>query len=143
MSTKPATVAVATYATRDAAVEDYEVVRGAKHQGQLDHIAIAVIVKDENGELKVDRHDSSAKHLAWGGAILGAALTVIVPPVGIATLAAGTTTGVLAGAGGIIGHFHRNIPKETIEQMGRSCSPGAPDCSSSRWIRRASTSGRC
>ena len=125
MSTKPSTIAVATYANRDAAVEDYEVIRGAKHQGQLDHLAIAVLDKGADGRLKVDRHDSSAKHLAWGGAIVGAALAVIVPPVGIVTLASGaTTTGVLAGAGGIIGHFHRNVPKETVEKMGALLESG-------------------
>lgn len=131
MSTKSTTVAVATYAARDRAVEDYEVIRGAKHQGELDHLAIAVIAKDEDGKLVVDRHDSTAKHLAWGGAIVGASLVVLVPPLGITTLAAGiaggsavATAGALAGAGGIIGHFYRNIPKETIEQMGATLSSG-------------------
>ncbi|WP_431246507.1 hypothetical protein [Leifsonia xyli] len=131
MSTKSTTVAVATYASRDDAVKDYEVIRGAKHQGELDHLAIAVIAKDQDGELKVDRHDSTAKHLAWGGAIVGASLVVLVPPLGITTLAAGIAggsavagAGVLAGAGGIIGHFYRNIPKETVEEMGGTLSSG-------------------
>jgi len=131
MSTKSTTVAVATYASRDAAVEDYEIIRGAKHQGELDHLAIAVIAKDEDGELSVDRHDSTAKHFAWGGAIIGASLVVLVPPLGITTLAATAagagavaSAGALAGAGGIIGHFYRNIPKETVEQMGKTLSSG-------------------
>ncbi|WP_374008456.1 hypothetical protein [Leifsonia sp. LS-T14] len=131
MSTKPTTVAVATYASRDAAVEDYEVIRGAKHQGELDHLAIAVIAKDEDGRLVVDRHDSTAKHLAWGGAIVGASLLVLVPPLGITTLAAGaagagalTSAGALAGAGGLIGHFYRNVPKDTVEEMGATLSSG-------------------
>lgn len=131
MSTKSTTVAVATYASRDAAVEDYEIIRGAKHQGELDHLAIAVIAKDQDGKLVVDRHDSTAKHLAWGGAIVGASLVVLVPPLGITTLAAGlagggavATAGALAGAGGIIGHFYRNIPKDTVEEMGATLSLG-------------------
>ncbi|HEY1104930.1 MAG TPA: hypothetical protein VGE78_02170 [Agromyces sp.] len=118
MSDKPTTVAVATYKDRDAAVQDYEVIRGAKHQGQLDHLAISVVAKDADGKLKIDRHDSSAKHLAWGGAIVGAALAVVVPPLGLATLgSAAASAGVLAGAGGIIGHFHRNIPKHVVDEM--------------------------
>ncbi|MGH1550817.1 hypothetical protein ACRAWB_17200 [Leifsonia poae] len=131
MSTKSTTVAVATYASRDAAVEDYEIIRGAKHQGELDHLAIAVIAKDADGSLVVDRHDSTAKHFAWGGAIIGASLLVLVPPLGITTLAAGAAgagavagAGALAGAGGIIGHFYRNIPKETVERMGATLSSG-------------------
>ncbi|MDN4599021.1 hypothetical protein [Leifsonia virtsii] len=131
MSTKPTTVAVATYASRDAAVEDYEIIRGAKHQGELDHLAIAVVAKDDEGKLVVDRHDSTAKHLAWGGAIIGASLVVLVPPLGITTLAAAgagagavASAGALAGAGGLIGHFYRNIPKETVEEMGKTLSSG-------------------
>lgn len=111
----PLVLAVATYASRDAAVQDFDTVWGAKHEGEYDHIAVSVLTKDEHGQLKVDRHDSSAKHLAWGGALLGAALTVVAPPVGVGMLAAG---GTAAGAGGIIGHFHHNIPKETVREMG-------------------------
>ncbi|MGN6126055.1 MAG: hypothetical protein ACTHON_05785 [Humibacter sp.] len=122
---KPTTVAVATYKDRDSAVKDYEAVREAKHHGQFDHLAIAVVEKDADGKLKIDRHNTSAKHLAWGGAIVGATLAVLVPPVGITTLAGvAASGGVLAGAGGIIGHLHRNIPKSTVDQMNELIESG-------------------
>jgi uncharacterized membrane protein len=111
----PLVLAVATYDSRDAAVKDFDTVWGAKHEGELDHIAVAVLTKDAAGQLQVERHDSTAKHLAWGGALLGAALAVVAPPVGIGMLAAG---GTVAGAGGIVGHFHNNIPKATVAEMG-------------------------
>jgi uncharacterized membrane protein len=111
----PLVLGVATYGSRDGAVRDFHTVWGARHQGEYDHMAVAVLTKDARGELEVDRHDSTAKHLAWGGALLGAALTVVAPPVGVGMLAAG---GTLAGAGGIVGHFHHNIPKDTVRQMG-------------------------
>jgi uncharacterized membrane protein len=111
----PLVLAVATYASRDAAVQDFDTVWGAKHEGEYDHMAVAVLTKDAVGQLQVERHDSTAKHLAWGGALLGAALTVVAPPVGVGMLAAG---GTVAGAGGIVGHFHHNIPKDTVRQMG-------------------------
>lgn len=111
----PLVLGVATYASRDGADKDFDNVWGARHQGQYDHTAVAVLSKDEHGDLDVDRHDSSAKHLAWGGALLGGALAVVAPPVGVSMLAAG---GTLAGAGGIVGHFHHNIPKDTVRQMG-------------------------
>jgi uncharacterized membrane protein len=117
----PLVLAVATYPSRDAAVEDFDTVWGSKHEGELDHIAVAVLTKDENGNLRVDRHDSSAKHLTWGGALLGAALTVVAPPVGVGMLAA---SGVAAGAGGIVGHFWHNIPKDTVKEMGDLLSDG-------------------
>ena len=38
----------------------------AKRDGEFDHIAAAVLTKDASGGLQVERHDSTAKHLAWG-----------------------------------------------------------------------------
>jgi uncharacterized membrane protein len=111
-SSTPLVLGVATYASRDAAVQDFDTVWGAKHEGEYDHIALAVLTKDAHGQLQVERHDSTAKHLGWGGALLGAALTVVAPPVGVGMIAAG------AGAGGIVGHFWHNIPKETVREMG-------------------------
>jgi hypothetical protein len=108
----PMVLAAARYASRPEAIEAYKTVWGAKHEGEFDHISLAVVTKNADGELEVERHDSTAKHLAWGGAILGAALCVVAPPVGIAAVATGA--GGLAGAGAIVGHFWHQIPKEEI-----------------------------
>lgn len=125
MPDKPITVAAATYPDKDAAITDYEAIRHAKRQGGYDHLAIAVVVKEADGTLNVDHHDTSAHHLAWGGAILGATLAVLVPPIGFATLAGATaSTAVLSGAGGIIGHFHQNIPKDIVRQMNEMLASG-------------------
>ena len=119
MSDKPVTVAVATYADRASADQDYDAIRGMKHQGQIDHLAIAMVMKDEDGELKIDRHDSTAKHLAWGGGVLGGVLTVVSAPLGIVFLGPlAATTAVWAGAGGLVGHFWKNIPKDEVRRMG-------------------------
>ena len=56
---------VATYANRDAAVNDFHVVMGAKTEGEFDHIAVAVLTKDADGHLQTERHDSTAKHFGW------------------------------------------------------------------------------
>jgi uncharacterized membrane protein len=118
MSNKPATVAVATYADKADAELDYEAVRGVKSAGQLDHIAVAIVEKDADGKLQLDRHDSTAKHLAWGGGILGAAATVVFAPLGIVFMGQlVANTAVLAGAGGLAGHFWHNIPKDEVRKM--------------------------
>jgi uncharacterized membrane protein len=111
----PLVLGVATYSSKSGAETDFNTIWGAKHEGEYDHMAVAVLTKDSHGQLEVDRHDSTAKHLAWGGALLGAALTIVAPPVGVGVLAA---SGATAGAGGIVGHFHHNIPKDTVRQMG-------------------------
>jgi hypothetical protein len=120
----PIVLAVAVYADREAAVEDYHSVRAAKTEGEYDHIALAVLTKRPDGSVQVERHDSTAKHLAWGGALVGGAMLVVAPfaaPVVIATSAGvggGATAAGLAGAGGIAGHFWRNIPKAKVREMG-------------------------
>lgn len=125
MSNKPATIAVATYANKAAADLDYDAVRSIKSGGQLDHIAIAVVEKEADGKLKVDRHDSTAKHLAWGGGILGAAATVAFAPLGIVFLGPlVANTAVVAGAGGLVGHFWKNIPKDEARRMGELLDTG-------------------
>ena len=105
--------------TRLAAEQDYDAVRGMKHEGQIDHLAIAIVVKDDDGELQIDRHDSSAKHLAWGGGVLGAALTIVSAPLGIVFLGPlAVATAAWAGVGGLVGHFWKNIPKDLARRMG-------------------------
>lgn len=102
----PITLAVAKYGSRDAAVTDFKTVLGAKHEGEFDHMSVAVLTKDADGKLEVERHDTTAKHLAW----VGAALVVVAPPVGVAAIAGG------AGVGALVGHFWHNIPKDKINE---------------------------
>jgi uncharacterized membrane protein len=111
----PMVLAGASFASRDDAVEAFKIVWGARHQGEFDHMDVAVLAKDANGELQVERHDSTAKHFAWGGALVGAALCIVAPPVGIAAVA--VSAGAVAGAGGIVGHFWNNISKEKLGEI--------------------------
>ncbi len=117
-SDQPVTVAVATYSNKVSAEQDYDAIRASKHHGQLDHLAIAFVEKDDGGDLRVARHDSTAKHLAWGGGVLGASLAVISAPLGIVFVGPlAVSTAVWAGVGGFVGHFHNNIPKDEVRKM--------------------------
>jgi len=111
----PLVLAAARYASRDDAVEAFKIVWGARHQGEFDHMDVAVLTKDAAGDLQVERHDSTAKHFGWGGALLGAALVIVAPAAGIAAVAAGGAAG--AGAGGIVGHFWHTISKEQLREV--------------------------
>lgn len=118
MSKKPTTIAVATYANGANAELDYDAIRSVKSAGQFDHIAITMVQKGADGKLETDRHDSTAKHLAWGGGILGAALTVVAAPLGIVFLGPlVANSAIYAGVGGLVGHFWRNIPKDEVRKM--------------------------
>ena len=118
-SNTPITLAAARYADRDSAVEDFHSVWDAKKSGDYDHIAVTVLTKDEDGNLRMDRHDSTTKHLLWGGTIALGALAVLVPPLGVAASA-----GTGAGLGAIVGHFHHNIPKDDIREAGELLASG-------------------
>jgi hypothetical protein len=77
------------------------------------------VKKKSDGSLDLDRHDSTAKHLAWGGAALGGLLTVIAAPLGIVFLGnLAATSAAYAGAGALVGHFWHNIPKDVARKMG-------------------------
>lgn len=126
MSDKPMTVAVATYTDKASAQQDFDAIWGIKHQGQIDHLAIALVEKKDDGTLKIDRHDTTAKHLAWGGGILGGAFTVISAPLGIVFLGPlAATAAVWAGAGALVGHFWDNIPKDQVRKMSDLLESGA------------------
>jgi uncharacterized membrane protein len=115
----PLVLAAARYGSREDAVAAYKIVWGARHQGEFDHMDVAVLTKDATGELQEERHDSTAKHFAWGGALLGAALVIVAPPVGIAAVAAGG-----AAAGGLVGHFWHTISKEKLREVSELLDSG-------------------
>jgi hypothetical protein len=100
----PISLLTAGYRTRDAAFQDFTTVWSARQDGEFHHTALAVLAKDAGGSLRVERANSTAKHLVWGGALLGGALFVLAPATGVGMLA---TVG-LSGAGAIIGHIRRN-----------------------------------
>jgi len=99
----PLALVAGSYASSDGAVQDFEAGWAARHDGGFHHTAIAVVARDADGRLQVGRNSSTAKHLEWGGALLGGALFVIAPAAGAELLA---TVG-LSGAGAIVGHVRQ------------------------------------
>src|SRR4051794_26057346 len=77
----------ANYRTRESAFDDFTSVWAARHDGDFHHTSAAVLSKDPDGRLRVELHNSTAKHLEWGGALLGSALVVLAPATGIEILA--------------------------------------------------------
>jgi hypothetical protein len=71
----PITLAAAKYINRAHALEDWQAVKDAKRFGAFDQTAVGVLSKDSDGILQVERHDTTAEHLAW----IGAALVIITP----------------------------------------------------------------
>jgi uncharacterized membrane protein len=118
MGDQTVVLAIATYASQAAAEKDFHAVHSVKHDGDVDHVAAAVVEKSADGKLEIDRHDSTAKHHGWEGALLGGAITVVAAPLGIQFLAPVVSTGAeWAGVAAIVGHFWYNIPKDQLRRM--------------------------
>jgi hypothetical protein len=111
----------ASYRNRDSAVHDFTAVWAARHDGDFHHTSVAVLTKDCDGHLHVERHNSTAKHLDWGGGLLGAALMVLAPAAGIEILAAFG----LSGAGALVGHFRQHADPEDLAAIARLLELGA------------------
>jgi hypothetical protein len=109
----PFSLVTASYGTRQAAVEDFTTVWGARHAGDFGHTSVAVLTRDSGRGFRVERHNSTAKRLLWGGALLGGPLFVLAPAAGVGILAAAGLTG----AGAIIGHIHQNTQPEDLARL--------------------------
>jgi len=109
---------VGAYSNVADAEADYQAVRALHKEGELGHVSAAVLTKGADGKLKMHRHDTTAKHLAWGGAVVGGLIGILVPPLGLAWLGGAAVDGaVLAGVGGVAGHYWHNIPKAELNEM--------------------------
>jgi hypothetical protein len=118
----PISLIGAGYRDADSAVHDFATVWASRHDGDFHHTAVAVLGRDSDGCLHVERHNSTAKHLAWGGALLGAGLVVLTPSAGLELLA---RVG-WSGAGAMVGHFREQTDPEDVATIARVLSAG--DC---------------
>jgi uncharacterized membrane protein len=118
MSDRPVFIYAATYADRDAAIDDYQVLldlHAAKLVGTYD---VAVISKDEEGKVHVYKHEKPTQHGAWGGIAVGALLGVIFPPSIIGTAAVG---GLVGGVGA---HLRKGMKRGDAKDLGEMLDEG-------------------
>jgi hypothetical protein len=109
----PVALIGASYEDRDSALRDLTSVWAARHDGDFHHTSVAMLSRHSDGRLHVDRHNSTAKHLEWGGALLGAAIVVLAPAAGVELL-----VGVgLSGAGAMIDHFRQHADPEDLAAL--------------------------
>jgi uncharacterized membrane protein len=118
MTNQPVVLAVATYAATADADHDFDSACRVGREGKLERVAAAVLEKGADGRLEIRHYDSTAEHLAFPGALLGGAITVIAPPLGIAFLAPVLPTrAAWAAVGAIVAHFWHHIPRDTLRRL--------------------------
>ena len=118
MSDRPVFIYAATYAGRDAALADYEgliELHEAKLVGTYD---VAVISKDAEGKVHVEKHEKPTQHGAWGGIAVGALVGVLFPP---SIIGAATLGGVVGGVGG---HLRKGMSRGDMKELGELLDSG-------------------
>jgi len=119
MSEQNMILLVASYSDVADAELDWEAIKALHQEGELGHVSAGIVTKQADGTLTLKRHDTTAKHLAWGGVLVGAALGVIFPPLGLAALAGGAVgAAVLGTVGGLTGHLWRAVPRDDLRELG-------------------------
>ena len=118
MSDRPVFIYAATYRSRDDALADYEVLielHAARLVGTYD---VAVISKDTDGKVHVEKHEKPTQHGAWGGIAVGALVGVLFPP---SVLGAAAVGGVV---GSIGGHLKKGMSREDTKELGELLEDG-------------------
>ncbi len=112
MSDRPVFIYAATYADAAGAEADYDTLlelHAAKLVGTYD---VALVTKDADGKVHVEKHEKPTQHGAWGGIAVGAAVGVLAAP---AVVPAALLGGIIGGLGG---HFKKGIAKDDAKEMG-------------------------
>ena len=118
MSDRPVFIYAAVYADRADAMADYEArleLHAAKLVGTYD---VAVISKDDEDKVHVEKHEKPTQHGAWGGIAVGALTGVLFPP---SILAGAALGGVVGGVGG---HLRKGMSRSDVKELGELLDEG-------------------
>jgi uncharacterized membrane protein len=118
MADEPVFLYLATYDDEDTAREDYNVLKELHATGVVGTYDAAIVTKDADGKVHVDKHEKPTQHGAWTGAGVGAVLGILFPPSIIGSA-------IVAGAaGGLIGHVWRGLSRSDVKELGELIDEG-------------------
>ncbi len=101
-----------TYPSEAAARADYDVVKDLHAAGAVGTYDAAVITKDADGKVHVNKDEMATRHGGWGGAAAGAVIGILFPPSIIGTA-------IVGGAiGGVSGHLWRGMSRSDVKELG-------------------------
>jgi uncharacterized membrane protein len=109
---------VGAYESRADAEMDYEVVKELHANRVIGGFDAAVITKDDEGKVRVNKDETSTRKGAWGGAGVGALVGLLFPPSLIASAAVG------AAAGGFGGHLWKGMSRSDMKDLGELLDEG-------------------
>jgi len=113
MAHDPVHLFVGLYETSEAAERDFDNVVALHRQGLVAAYDAALIVRGEDGVLRVERKKHSGHHVLTGlgiGALLGVLTPFVAIPFGL----------LGAGGGALVRHAEGSLPKKDAEELGAS-----------------------
>jgi uncharacterized membrane protein len=118
MSDRPVFLYAAIYGDPADARADYEELLDLHALKLVGTYDAALIRKDAEGKVHVEKHEKATQHGAWGGIAVGAAIGVLFPP---SVLASATVGGL---AGGLGGHFKKGMSRSDAKELGEMLEAG-------------------
>ena len=109
---------IATYADRADALADYDAMLDLHEIRLVGSYDVAVVRKDAEGKVHVQKHEKPTQHGVWAGVLVGALVGVLFPPavVGVATVAGAAAVGGVVG--GLGGHFLEGLSRGDSRELG-------------------------
>ncbi len=111
-------VYIATYDFVDNAWLDYDAVKDLYSRGIITTYDAAVVQKDADGKVSVNKHEKPTQKAGWTGAAVGAVVGVLFPPALIASTAVG------AGVGALSGHLYEGMSRSDMKDLGEALDAG-------------------
>jgi uncharacterized membrane protein len=118
MSDRPVFIYAATYADAAGAEADYDTLLDLHEAKLVGTYDVALVTKDADGKVHVEKHEKPTQHGAWGGLAVGAAVGVLAAP---AVIPAALVGGVIGGFGG---HFRKGISRDDAKELGSLIDAG-------------------
>src|SRR6516162_2816895 len=109
---------VGQYASEADARADYDTVKELHSVGAVGTFDAAVITKDDKGKVHINKHETSTRHGAWGGAGVGALVGILLPPSIIGSAIVG------AAVGGVGGHLWKGMSRADVKEFGEAIDAG-------------------
>jgi uncharacterized membrane protein len=109
---------IGTYPDEAAARDDYQIIKDLHAAGAVGTYDAAVVTRDDDGKVHVNKDEMATRHGAWGGAAVGAVLGILFPPAIIGTAVVG------AAVGGVGGHLWRGMSRADVKEFGEAIDDG-------------------
>lgn len=109
---------IGTYRSVADAQMDYDAVKELHHQRVIGTYDAAIVNKDAEGKVHVQKREKPTQYGAWTGMAVGALIGLLTPMTAVGGAAAG---GAL---GGLAGHFSRGMSRGDMKELGETLEQG-------------------